>query len=683
MRRLWWVIRALIALYTGSSFIAPLYADEIPEVRALRHNLQVELNPRQGLLQVQDRIEIVSGGNLRFRLADEVELLEVRLDGEPISIKGNSGFWQMDLGKFGPHELELRYSGTFLPEGESETLTPVSPQRPVITPGASYLPPGSGWYPEFESTSFTYAVSVSVPAPQKALVPGRLIMETHDHEGAHCYQARFDFSEPAWGIPLFAGPYQIREHRNGAYRLRTYFFEGMDALADDYLSLSNDYINLFADRIGPYPFNSFHIVAAQRPLGLGFPGITYIGRRVLALPFIKHSSLGHEILHNWWGNGVYVDYAKGNWAEGLTTYLADYFLLERKSIEKAKERRLEWLRDYAALPAERDLPARAFTSKTHTASQVVGYNKVAFLFHMLRRELGEDIFDTALRRYWNKQRFHVAGWDELENSFSATADRDLSVYFSQWLDRAGAPNISLNKVVKKRNADRRWDLSLVVTQTEPAYRLQLPIRIQTRDGAVERIVQVNGPRTAVTVQLASEPLELAADPDFHLFRHLEAGEAPPILRDTLLSGQTQSLLLGNDAFRQQALGLANAMLDAPLQLNSSLDPNKPFLLIGPSAEVEAFLDAHNIPGVPAELMTPSSARAWAGHTQKGQPYVIVAADNQASLAALLRPLPHYGRRGYLAFQGSKAIVKGNWPMGASGIRYRVPQNSKNLNGVEP
>ena len=49
----------------------------------------------------------------------------------------------------------------------------------------------------------------------------------------------------------------------------------------------------------------------------GFPAtFTLLGRQVLKLPFIVKTSLGHEILHQWFGNSVYIDFVAGNWAEG-------------------------------------------------------------------------------------------------------------------------------------------------------------------------------------------------------------------------------------------------------------------------------------------------------------------------------------------------------------------------------
>jgi hypothetical protein len=40
---------------------------------------------------------------------------------------------------------------------------------------------------------------------------------------------------------------------------------------------------------------------------------------------------------------------------------------------------------------------------------------------------------------------------------------------------------------------------------------------------------------------------------------------------------------------------------------------------------------------------------------------VVAARDESALAALARPLPHYGRQSWLAFDGTTAIARGVWP----------------------
>jgi hypothetical protein len=41
---------------------------------------------------------------------------------------------------------------------------------------------------------------------------------------------------------------------------------------------------------------------------------------------------------------------------------------------------------------------------------------------------------------------------------------------------------------------------------------------------------------------------------------------------------------------------------------------------------------------------------------------LVSARDVTALAALARPLPHYGRQSYVVFEGAKMIERGIWPM---------------------
>ena len=290
----------------------------------------------------------------------------------------------------------------------------------------SFLPAGSGWYPEPEG-DFSYAVSLSVPASQRAVVPGKLVSES-DVGGT--YRARFEYPHPAEGIDLMAGPYVVRERRarvgDRELRLRTYFAPDLGTeLSDDYLTAVERYLRLYSDWIGAYPFDGFSVVSSPLPTGFGMPTLTYLGAQVIRLPFIRDTSLGHEVLHNWWGNSVYAEYSRGNWAEGLTTFMADYAYKERAGAAAAREMRHGWLRDYAALPTGEEKPLAAFTSRTHSASAAVGYGKAAMLFYMVREKIGAEAFDRAIRAFYRDYRFKRASWADLEAAFSQASGQSL------------------------------------------------------------------------------------------------------------------------------------------------------------------------------------------------------------------------------------------------------------------
>ena len=183
-----------------------------------------------------------------------------------------------------------------------------------------------------------------------------------------------------------------------------------DAIADRYLEATGQYLALYNELIGAFPYREFVLVENFWETGYGMPSFTLLGPQVLRFPFILHTSWPHELLHNWWGNGVRPDWRSGNWSEGLTTLMADHALRAAQSPDAARLMRWSWLRDFAAIAPGSDTPLDRFTARTHGAASAVGYGKSAMLFHMVRAEIGEATFDEALRA--ESGSFHDVGLTE-------------------------------------------------------------------------------------------------------------------------------------------------------------------------------------------------------------------------------------------------------------------------------
>ncbi len=119
------------------------------------------------------------------------------------------------------------------------------------------------------------------------------------------------------------------------------------------------YINRYEKEIGPFPYNHYVIVANRLPTGYSMPTFTLLGQMVLRLPFIKDTSLGHEIVHSWFGNAVEVDYSKGIGAEGLASFLADHAYREEKG-EGAEDRKESITRYLSYVHKESAIPLSVF-----------------------------------------------------------------------------------------------------------------------------------------------------------------------------------------------------------------------------------------------------------------------------------------------------------------------------------
>ncbi len=614
--------------------------------------------------------------DFRFELHESLQVGSASANGEPLPVvaagsQGSLRRWRVQL-PARMDKLRLEYAGTLAALDRSlDHRHVLRGLAPMASAEGSFLPAGAAWYPR-PGAAFRYRVTLSVPADQRALVPGTLQSEEIPAGPSGRYRASFAFSHPAEGIDLMAGPWVIRERtvpiaNGGPVRLRTYFFRELDAtegLAEGYLDDVRRYLERYADEIGAYPFTEFSVVASPLPTGFGMPTLTYVGAEVLKLPFIRGTSLGHEVLHNWWGNGVRVDYTRGNWSEGLTTFMADYAFKENESEQGAREMRLGWLRDYAAVPAGAHQSLADFRTRTHGAAAAVGYGKAAMVFVMLRDTIGEDAFRRGIRAFWERHRFQAASWDDLRTAFEKAAGTSLRAFFEQWLNRAGGPEVKIADATAKAEAGK-IRLTLALEQSAPAYALRLPLEIVYPDRSEMLWIGNDRRRDVETLELDTLPRGIRLDPELRLWRVLEPEQLPPILRQWLIAPAPRLALASSVRdVRAAASSLASRFFESPPREIAPEDSSRgddPVLLIGLHADVDSALARANLPPRPSSLAGRGSAQVWTADAKSRTPLAVVSARDAEALRALLRPLPHYGAQSWLVFEGARAVDRGIWP----------------------
>jgi aminopeptidase N len=646
-------------------FATLMLAASVAAAAVPAHDLSVRIDPQTRLLEGRDTIILDSPRPVTLVLSPRFKVGSVVVDGRRVdALEPPRQGWQR-IALPAARRVELRWSGTLVALDRSlDHRDTLGYGAPASAPEGTYLPAGSGWYPAVDGALESYRLALDLPAGQRGLVPGRLIEEREEREAGGRYRARFEFPQPSEGIALMAGPYRIDEKRlrtaaGSDVRLRTYFHPEIAELARGYLDSIAGYLDLYERWIGTYPFSGFSIVSSPTPTGFGMPALTYLGIDVLRLPFIRSTTLGHEVLHNWWGNGVFPDYARGNWSEGLTTFMADYAYRESEGGEAAAAARLAWLRDYSSMPPGDDLALARFTARTHGASQVVGYNKAAMVFFMLREVIGAAVFDEGVRRFWREQRFRIASWNDLRNAFEYASGRDLAAFFDQWLSRPGAPELRITDA-RAVPTIAGWRLNVTLAQGAPAYALSVPLAIRTSGGEITQRVELGGERETVALDLPHEPRAVVLDPEFRVFRRLAVAEAPPILREAMLTGAPMMFALSADpAVRIAAQELAARLFEGT---GSGRAANPVTLVIGLHADVDEWLAGSGMARRPSALaFGRGSAQVWTVRAADGRTVVLVSVRDARSLGALSRPLPHYGRESWLVFEGARAIKRGVWP----------------------
>jgi aminopeptidase N len=636
----------------------------------VEHTLEVQLTPAAGGIAVRDHIVLPSAlpaghGGLTFTLHPGLEpSIEAPAGAslEPLPAPaGAAARYRLRL-PAAERALTLRYRGTL---------------ADAIQPQGVFLSGADAWYPRLGDERVRFSLAVTLPSGWSAVSQGRA--------GPSSSPAQWVEEHPQEEIYLAAGRFTVYRRASPVAEALVYLRKPDETLARRYLDATPRYLEAYSRLIGPYPYAKFALVENFQQTGYGMPSFTLLGSQVIRLPFIVHTSYPHEILHNWWGNGVYVDYAGGNWSEGLTAYLADYRIAAEHG--HGAEYRRDALQKYRSYVHDaKDFPLRAFRGGHRGAMQAIGYDKALMVFHMLRRRIGDEAFFAGLRGFYREWCFRRAGWDDLRRAFETASGEALEGFFRQWLDRSGAPALALADV-HARGVDGAYRVTGTLRQTQPgpAYRLRVPVVVQLAQGQSpwRGELDFDGKHLALDLSLPAAPLRLQVDPDFELFRRLAPGEIPPSLGElfgrggglfVLPAGAPETLRARYRALAAQ-LGAGKVVSDAAL---SALPAEGPVWLLGWDNRFRSALAnalAHQ------DVAFNDTGLMIAGHgIERAQrcavlvarrahdaPIAWLACEDAAAFAGLARKLPHYGKYGYLAFAGEAPtnVLKGQWTVSES------------------
>ena len=146
--------------------------------------------------------------------------------------------------------------------------------------------------------------------PWDAVSQGRRTRHEVDGEGVR--STAWSLEHPTEEVYLIAGPWHQYGREAGDVEIFAFLRDADPALAQKYLDATVRYLELYQGMLPPYPYASFALVENFWETGYGMPGFTLLGPRVIRFPWILTSSYPHELLHNWWGNSVYVNFKNGN-----------------------------------------------------------------------------------------------------------------------------------------------------------------------------------------------------------------------------------------------------------------------------------------------------------------------------------------------------------------------------------
>ncbi|MGH7542564.1 MAG: M1 family metallopeptidase, partial [Gemmatimonadota bacterium] len=400
------------------------------------------------------------------------------------------------------------------------------------------------WFPGIDhpSDKATVRFEVSAPSWMEVVANGYLV----DRVDLGDRRTRTRWAETA-GIPTYcmvigAADFAIVEAGEGAGVPVSHWTYPADSLAGAAAFARSTEIVAFYDSLfGPYPYEKLaHVQSSTRYGGMENSSAIFYGEEVIGEAALDPATAGraagvpgvdeltglvaHETVHQWFGDAVTEADWRHLWlSEGFATYFAAVFFelhggnTGRGPAELARRMR-DMREEVIAYHLETPEPVYGEESREYESLLTPNnYQKGAWVLHMLRRQVGDEAFFGAIRRYYSALRDENAWTADFERIVEETSGQDLGWFFAQWLGRADLP-VLLRETTSGEDGRTR----IVVRQPQAGGPFRLDVELELRwegGGRRERIV-MEEPETVLEVHTPRPLQEIEIDPDAWLLHEL-------------------------------------------------------------------------------------------------------------------------------------------------------------------
>lgn len=463
--------RIQICLYPGADGSTRYDEDERRDADALSHDLRVSFEPRQRTLRGEDLLHLRllrPTAALRLRLKESLRVRSiVSEDGAHLYFRvRNQDSVVVALGPSASRsELTLRilYDGSLDPGAlVDEAQVPGSERRYLLDEGPfgeelTLYSNRALWYPQPSDNDYAEALlRLDTPAGYLAVGPGERTSLV-SAEGRTV--ATYALPRPGKYLAAVVGRLSpAAELASGGLKLTAYATSLRRGDAEGVLARASQILDFYTRLFGPCPYPSLNFVLLQghAPAGHSPPGMIVLSARSLFsrgalaedpanFDDVPWFYLAHELAHQWWGQGVGGQNYRERWlSEGAAQYAAAMWVQQsrgERTFEGVLRRLARWALRYGSQgPINLGFRLGHIRQDPQIYRAVV-YDKGAYVLHMLRGMLGDEVFLAALRAFQDRHRYGKAGSDDLRAAFEQASGRDLAAYFEAWVYGTDVPRL--------------------------------------------------------------------------------------------------------------------------------------------------------------------------------------------------------------------------------------------------
>lgn len=407
----------------------------------------------------------------------------------------------------------------------------------VHDPVSALLYPGR-WFPialpGLFTDRFTAEIHVTVPKGESVVGSGAAPDGGHD-SGDGRTQFDFNWSRPGFPGSLVVGRFLPAITAPEAPNVEVYLTKQNESKGEEFATTVARELGFMSGEFGDAELGRLAVVelpddSVSAAWGAGMVAIkpSHGSPRLLA----------NTVAHEWWGSEVSPTSQSDAWiTNGMSRY-AELMYLEETSGNPAFESAVTDVEAGALAHDTEPLTALGRVDPFSPQFQSMTLEKGAMVFHMLRWEMGDAVFEQFLQALVKQHADKGVSTAEFEALAGDVSKLQLTAFFSQWLDGTGAPEYTDNYSVFRLGGDKGFRTVGSVSQSLDLFSMPVELRIETEGKTVDRRVDVSGSATQYSIETFGRPTKIVLDPDNWLLK-----STPELMLRT-------DVLLGQEALAQ-------------------------------------------------------------------------------------------------------------------------------------
>lgn len=381
----------------------------------------------------------------------------------------------------------------------------------------------SSWFPSVDHPheKITHEIFLTIDSNFHTISNGRLIYSEEHENGTRTDYWKQDKPHANYLVMIAIGEFSVVKDHWRNIPVWYYLDEKYKSDAMAIFGNTPKMLEFYSTRLGfDYPWDKYHQVvvkdfvsgAMENTSAVIHGDFVQLTQREL-LDESHEDVIAHELFHHWFGDLVTCkSWSQLTLNEGFATY-GEYLWEEHHyGLEEAQYHLKKDLNAYlveangGTKPLIRNhynTPDDLFDSHT--------YQKGGRVLHMLRLELGDDVFFSSLKHYLNNHAYGSVELDDFRRSVEKTSGRSMRWFFDQWFEKEGHAQVEITY------AQAEEQLSIIVTQKQPedwpTYRINAPLVIGHEDESLDTILLPLANRSdTFTYNLDSSVIWYSVDP---------------------------------------------------------------------------------------------------------------------------------------------------------------------------